>query len=758
MKLALAMIVKNDPKELKLLERCLESLKGQYDKAFITITDTKSDWSYPNTEVSFFSWVKDFSAARNFNFSQVPKEYEYIMWSDADDVWRNFDKRKLKDKDAYAFWYLYAFDEYKQPIVAHKKTMIVRNDGSFKWTGRLHEDLLADKDISIDFIEDMHRMHLTDDERIEESRHRNLEIAEATYKEDKDPRNLINLANSYMGAGEYEKAIENYQIFLEESQSNDEKYLARQSLANAEFHLGHKQQAFDHLYYSIGLEPMWPDSYLELGKLFFDDNNLEGAEKYLLIGLGLKPAYRSMIVFNPRDYDYNPMHLLAKVYFRKGRPDLSLPLLKGCLQINPDNEEVQILVQKMEIELESLLKVEKVIEELKTLKSKDEIKKKIESLPLDVRSHPGICMIWNGNFFKEESSGKDITYYCGFTTHEWNPELFKTKGFGGSEEAVINLSKQWAKEGYNVTVYANVGPNEMECDGVKWKPFWMFNPKDKTDKLILWRSINLCDYELNASEIYIDLHDVIKSGEFTKKRMDKVKNVFVKTNFHKILFPNIPEDKIVIIPNGQDTSVFKETEKDQMMILNTSSPDRSIDAVIKIYEEVKKQVPEAKMYWAYGWDVFDDARSGDAKMRKWKQNIVERLDNAGIIQLGKVPQSEIANWYQKANVFLYPTEFAEIDCISVKKAQLAGCNVVTTDFGALEESVQFGTKIHSNKTKDNWNPPGQISFAVEDEDMLKEFVEETVKALKKGPNKEALEFGKSYDWNFISKKWIEVWK
>jgi glycosyltransferase involved in cell wall biosynthesis len=759
MKLALAMIVKNDPKELKLLERCLKSLDGQYDKAFVTITDKEGDWSYPNTEVSYFPWIKDFSAARNFNFSQVPEEYDYIMWSDADDVWRNFDKRKLKPKDAYAFWYLYAFDEDKQPIVSHKKTMIVKNDGSFEWKGKIHEDLLANRDINIEFIEDMHRMHLTDEERIEESRHRNLDIAKETYKDDKDPRNLINLANSLMGVGKYEEAKQGYELFLKESQSSDEKYLARQTLADIESHLGNKQSAFEKLYICIGQEPTWPDAYLQLGKLFFDDSNLDAAEKYLLLGLAMKPAYRSMIVFNPRDYDYNPMNLLAKVYFRKGRPDMSLPLLKGCLQINPENVAMKNMVKEMEKEVASLKKIQDIIEEIKKLDSKEEIKKKIESLPIEYRSHPGICMIWNAHFFKEESSGKDITYYCGFTTHEWNPELFKTKGFGGSEEAVVNLSKNWAKDCYNVTVYANIGADEIVCDGVTWKPYWAFNPKDKTDKLIIWRSPRLCDYDLNATDIYIDLHDVIKDGEFTKDRLKKISKVFVKTKFHKSLFPSIPEEKFAIIPNGQDTSVFKEEIKDPMMILNTSSPDRSIDAVIEIYNQVKHQVPDAQMYWAYGWGIYDDAHAGDQKMMTWKENIVKRLDEAGIIQLGKVPQKDIASWYQKANVFLYPTEFAEIDCISVKKAQLAGCQVITTDFGALAESVQHGVKVHSNKTKDNWCAPGQISFAVEDPLMIKEFVEETVKALKAPKvNKEAIEFGKSFEWSIISKKWINIWK
>jgi len=86
------------------------------------------------------------------------------------------------------------------------------------------------------------------------------------------------------------------------------------------------------------------------------------------------------------------------------------------------------------------------------------------------------------------------------------------------------------------------------------------------------------------------------------------------------------------------------------------------------------------------------------------------MKEADIEDLGRITQEEVGKLYQKASIFAYPTEFAEIDCISVKKAQAGGAFPITSDFGAMKESNLLGETIHSNKTKDNWNRPYRVPF------------------------------------------------
>lgn len=776
MKLALALIVKGSEEEAKCLDKCLENMSPHVDGIFITSTYKKGE--EPNeavnrvcakygANISYFQWTDDFSAARNYNFSKVPKDFDYVIWSDADDVWYGLDKLKAtieeSPKDSYSFWYFYAYDEYNQPNVAHKKTMVIKNDGCATWKGRIHEDLQPERDTTNFFVEGIQRQHRSNDKRFNESRIRNEKIAKKEFEEStiKDPRYLWNYGNALLHSGKYKQAVTQLTKFLETSESDEEKYLTKTRLTSAYMNLGKNKDAENEVLSAIGLRPTMPDAFFRAGEFYFSTGNWDKAEFYYLQGLVRKPSYSAIIVFNPRDYDYNPMMMLANVYFNKGRPDLALPVLKGCLKIMPENQYVKKLVEEMEVSTDELGKAIQLAKEIDAETDIEKKRKMILAVPQNLQPHPAIMMIRNKYFIKTESSGKDIAYYCGETTHEWNPILFKQKGFGGSEEAVINLSREWSKMGYNVTVFNNCGPEIVEEDGVTYKPWWMFNPKDKYDNLIFWRHPKLCDHEMNSPKIIIDMHDVINKAEFNEKRLSRIYKVMVKSEAHKILFPNIPEEKFLVVPNGVDDSLFKdELPKNQKLMINTSSPDRSMDVLPKLFREIKRRVPDARLQWAYGWDIFDTVHKTDRTKMEWKANLIKEMEESGVEIMGRLPQHEIAKMYLEANILAYPTCFYEIDCISVRKAQLAKCVPVTTDFAALKETNKFGIKVHTSKTMDDWALPYQISFGLDEVKAQEKWVDECVKLLEApiGDRSEMKAFAESQKWTNIANQWDNILK
>ena len=770
MKIGLALIVKGTKEEAKLLDRCLENVSPNVDGIFITSTykdtpckDIEKVAKKYNAVVSLYQWKNDFADARNHSFAQVPKDYDYILWCDADDMFRHLgmlkDTIEANPADAYGLWYYYSFDKDKNPEDVHKKTMIVKNDGTFTWKGRLHEDLDCSRKYVSYFIDGIHRMHFSSDERFNVNKKRNVEIAEEDVRDNpQDPRVYWNLANSYWGDGQLEKAIEQYNIFVQRSNSDEEKYLAQIRIGLLTGDLG--KPAEDYFYKAIGMKPDYPDAYIEAGYYFSKHKQYDKAEYYLLNSLLKKPPYHSIIVFSPRNYDYNPMMALAKVYMFKNREDLAYPLLEACSQIRPDDNSLVNLVKEMKEAKEYLEQAVSFVTENENLPD-NELKKKLDNLDTKLKSHPAICKLRNMRFVKTESTGRDVVYYCGMTDHEWNPELFKTKGFGGSEEAVVNLAKQWKGKGYNVTVYNTCGPYEMTVDGVTYKPFWTWNYRDKQDIVVLWRHPQMLDVEINASKVFVDMHDVIPPQEFTDKRLEKVTKVLFKTKFHRNLFPHIPEEKCVIIPNGMDFSLFNQgIKKDQYLLVNTSSPDRSMDVMPNLFKKIKERVPQVRMKWAYGWDIFDQHYANDKSMMDWRNTLQKEIDEVGIESLGKIPQSECAKLYLEGNILAYPSEFAEIDCISVKKAQACGCIPVTSSFGAFEESVQYGVKIKSDKTNDTWAKPYQMSFGIDDEEKQNQWVDAVVEILNKpiDDRKEMKEWTKKFDWGVISDKWIEIYE
>lgn len=784
MKLALAMIVKGTDEEAALLDRCLESLAPHVDGIFITRTQPNEAVGqvakrYKAT-LSDFEWCSDFSAARNFNFSQVPAEYTHILWTDADDIWRGAEKLKatIEDNpraDAFGFNYLYDWDEFRMPTVVHRKTMIVKNDGCCTWVGRLHEDLQEHRALDVQLVEGIERLHLTNDERAEQNAVRNVGIAlaEVTQNGD-DPRSYWNLGNSHYGVADYHAAREAFEHFIKVSESDEEKYLAYERLSDICRALEDRAGAIRYLQIAIGLFPKLPDAYLQLAHLYYSYNDLEKAEQYCLNGMQLRPQPHRMIVYNPRDYDYNPMMLLAKVYYHRNRPDLMLPLLNGCLRIYPHDKKLIQMVKDGEADKKALARALTKVQQLQGITDIKLLKKELDKLPEDLKSHPAICVLRNTHFTKESSSGRDLVIYCGSTTHQWSGQ--SGEFIGGSEEAVINLSRGLAKLGWNVTVYNNCGHKAItdkiwhniddimrgnKYSDVTYRPFWEWNYRDKQDVTVLWRWCKPLDADINSSKIFVDVHDVMPPGEFNDDRLKKITKVMVKSRFHRSLFPNIPDDKIAVVPNGLDLSLFSEdVKRDPNLIINTSSPDRSMDVLPKLFKDIKAKHPSARMQWAYGWQVYDQHHSADAKKMAWKAEIQASMKEAGIEELGRLSQEDIAKLYQQASILAYPTEFAEIDCISVRKAQAAGCLPVTTDFGALADTNDNGLKIHSDKTAFTWNKPYQFHFGLEDAAKQQEFVDAVLKAMKRPVNGAYADvmkkWARQFSWDAISDRWNEL--
>jgi glycosyltransferase involved in cell wall biosynthesis len=368
----------------------------------------------------------------------------------------------------------------------------------------------------------------------------------------------------------------------------------------------------------------------------------------------------------------------------------------------------------------------------------------------------------NTEYRKTTSSGRDLVVYCDHTQHQWNPELFKTKGFGGSEEAVIYLTRELAKLGWDITVYNNCGHKPLVDGGVTYRPSWDFNPRDKQDIVVLWRVAKPLDWDINAEKILVDLHDAASEKAFTdRNRLAKVTGVFVKSQFHRSLYPNVPDRKVAIIPNGLDFSLLQSDEpKDPHLLINTSSADRSLDVLPKLFKQVKRRVPKARLQWAYGWDLFALFNANHPEKMQWMERTRREMEEAGIETLGHLTQAEVGKLYCKAAILAYPTEFPEIDCISARKAQACGCVPVTSDFGALAESVQFGIKVPCVK-RNIGNQDGRFHLGIENVEAQRLWVDVTVDLLTNPAKRSELavqgaSWARQFGWPQIAARWHDI--
>ncbi len=360
-------------------------------------------------------------------------------------------------------------------------------------------------------------------------------------------------------------------------------------------------------------------------------------------------------------------------------------------------------------------------------------------------------------YTKTKSSGKDLVYFCGpgqilNFENKWSPD---SEIIGGSEEAVINLSKEFVKKGYNVTVYCNLEGIPRTMDGVKYDNEWNWNPLDKQDITIIWRDPSNCKYKINSTKVFLDLHDTIDAKYIDKYIKNEI--IMCKSNFHKNLYPN--SKNICVIPNG--IYPLKLTKKKKNMIVCTSSPDRCLSSLLFAIPYIKKEFEDAQIYWAYGFKSGVNKGGLEAiehdEIKEWVTLKKEQIQNTdGFIDMGHLSQNDINTLYSDAEYFIYGTEFPEIDCISLTKACSAGTIPIVTNSGAMLEKMEYfncGSVVQSS------NHTNGFDYSMKEPEIFV-WINEIIRIMKLEHDRKLLsnKTNNKYNISNISDKWISKFK
>jgi glycosyltransferase involved in cell wall biosynthesis/2-polyprenyl-3-methyl-5-hydroxy-6-metoxy-1,4-benzoquinol methylase len=298
----------------------------------------------------------------------------------------------------------------------------------------------------------------------------------------------------------------------------------------------------------------------------------------------------------------------------------------------------------------------------------------------------------------EEAGRQTIVFYTD-TALAFDGSSLEAGPLGGSETDVINLAKKFKLYGFNVKVFCRT-LNEGTFDGVSYIDFNKFNPTMKMDVFIASRSMGIFRRNPLAAKKIMWMHDMPR----LEYQLDKIPNIdiFVAlSEFHKKetvkLFPSI-ESKIIILENGIDTARFKSKNipRDPMRLIYSSTPFRGLDILLELFPKIREQVPEAKLYVFSGMSLYGMGNSPEL------QKIIDKAKTMeGVIYSEPVNQYRLAEEMMQSALLVYPSTFPETFCNTVNEAITAGTPIVTTNLGALPETV--GTcGICIDKELTNW--------------------------------------------------------
>ncbi len=342
--LSICMIVKN---EEEVLDRCLSCIKNVADEIVIVDTgssdNTKKIAKLYTENIYDFTWIDNFSAARNFSFSKATMEY--VMWLDADDVIDEQNQIRIKellknlsqDTDTIMLRYDVAFDANDKPTLSYYRERIFKRSNDYKWIGEIHEVIAPEGNIVYEDISICHKKIIPGDPK------RNLNIFRRMLADGKtlDPRQHFYYARELNNNGYTEQAIEEFNNFLDSGGGWIENNIsACLDLAACYRSLGNEKMQITSLLKSLVFDVPRAEACCDIGKYFLERGMYEVAIFWYKLAADKKYDEKKGGFHSPDCYGYVPNIQLCVCYDKLGDYEKASYYNDIAGTYKPENESV----------------------------------------------------------------------------------------------------------------------------------------------------------------------------------------------------------------------------------------------------------------------------------------------------------------------------------------------------------------------------------------------------------------------------------
>ena len=253
------------------------------------------------------------------------------------------------------------------------------------------------------------------------------------------------------------------------------------------------------------------------------------------------------------------------------------------------------------------------------------------------------------------------------------PVLFN-ESFGGSENQLRLLLKYLPDESFkNINLILNNANHDLI-------------EKDRINILWMHHFVNQKEAQNLGSKDFVDKLDWIVFNS--------------NWNFEKHVYQfKVPESKSVVIKNAIEKIDFQEKPKDKINLIYHTTPWRGLVHLLKVFKNLNLKNVELNICSStkiYG-KKFDD------NLGKTYVNIFNECKNTkNVNYFGFIDNKKIIKLLKKMHIFTHPSIWPETSCIAAIESMAAGCEVVTTNLGALYETCSpFGTFVNFDRNFDN---------------------------------------------------------
>lgn len=663
-------------------------------------------------------FLADFAAARQIGTDAA--RHDLILWIDTDDVLegggilrRRIDEHfGAGDNRPLFLAYDYSFDSDGVCNTVLWRERICRRS-LYRWAGVCHESMIPRSGQVTEVVrvpaEEARIVHKHGRHHIY-SDIRNYAILRNAHEkaEWKDPRWEFYLGNACRGLRRWQEAIDWYARVLRRSGSSDDRLACALNIGFCFILFGRPWRALDWFFQAAKIDTNDPRPYYGMARAFFELKRYRDCLTYSQIGHSFARP-QTITSIDPNQLDFVPAVFEVLSLQELGNIPGALAKVSELQRLRPNYEGTAALLQDIhswarneqlkgatELLTSAAFSREASLDMIKAIKP--EIRQLIPELQVETYCTP---------------PRNSVTFLCGQTFERWDATSLQD-GVGGSEKMVILLAREFAKAGKRVDVYGHPKPENAykTFDKVTYRPSSSFNPLLKRDTLIIWRHWGFLDAPLKARKIFLDLHDVQVPSDFKPGRLARLAGIFFKSNFHLDPVKAVCPPGLAIVTRNGTANPVGSAARNLRKIVFTSSGDRGLLRSLRIFARVRAIHPDSEFHSFYGFTPLYAKKAAEQEYQFFGDVLCERHMNdyaedcfdlgtkVGARFHGRVGSDALAAELETSSIWLYPTRFPEISCISAMEAQAAGCLPVCTDYGALKETVDYGIRIPFDASDD----------------------------------------------------------
>lgn len=674
--------------------------------------------------------ILDFAAARQIVTDAARHDIQF--WIDSDDVFeeqapgtlRALVNKHMGNLDAIFLNYAYTFDPDDGKLTTILKRERIFDRRAFTWKGKCHETCIPRETYTSrgsgwfdDYAGAIIHAGGRKDHRLGDVR--NYVIIRKEIEDDKaagrlpDLRSVFYLGNACRGLDLSVEALSCYDLIIEKSGSRDDRYAAAYYAATLYLqpHIARPVDCLDYLDKAMRINPTDPRGPFTYSRAYYLLGRHEDALRWYRMGLTLPEPKQSLHSYDPEHIHSLPHHIAAFAAKELGDEktvEECLQKLRAHRPNHPDTKKIGELLTNWYAGRRLVESLQIVAANYQPKDAKEAIRNvqhllsRLPVVPDDLEEQ--------GTGRREpadDRTGEDLVIFCGPTAERWGPGNRKT-GIGGSEKAVLEMSRRLQARGFRVSVYASVPSEERGLDefGVLWRHFSEFDYDRPRGTVVFWRNPRGALAPVPCRQRIVWCHDVQDPRQWTPEVCAAVDQVWVQSEYHASTLGEARKrlgSKVVVTRNGADAAMYVgRPERKPNRVVYLSSPDRGVLTAIRAFREAFPSDATAELHICYGFTKlylqhaahYEYAHIPDTGQSEnyylYMQRVMKEADaDERIKWRGRLGPAAVAELLLSSGVWLYPTRFPEISCMAAMEAQCAGCAVVASDYAALAETVDF---------------------------------------------------------------------